>query len=38
MQSKEIRNKRDFKEAVKILELHISSNIKPLIIRIIKRY
>jgi hypothetical protein len=38
MQSKEIKDKRDFREAVEILELYISSSIKLLIIRIIKRY
>jgi hypothetical protein len=38
MQSKEIRDKRDFKEAVRILELYISGSIKLLIIRIIRRY
>jgi hypothetical protein len=38
MQSKEIKDKRDFKKAIRILELYISSSIKLLIIRIIKRY
>jgi hypothetical protein len=38
MQSKEIKDKGDFREAIKILELYISGSIKLLIIRIIKRY
>jgi hypothetical protein len=37
-QSKEIRDKGDFRKAIGILELYISGSIEPLIIRIIRRY
>jgi hypothetical protein len=37
-QCKEIINKAGFREAIGILELHTSGNIKPLVIRIIGGY